>query len=130
MSIPQGFYEQYQAIHHFSMDPVFDSVAALYLYDSMEDTEDGVRAEVSDSVVMMDFQELAWIRSNNKSGEMRGWWKDLRKFAPSRNLSVTKTCVHCGASYHPPYGTEKRSKLCGIACRADAQRSIPLLAKP
>ena len=120
--------EQYQFTHHFSMDPVFDSVAALYLLDSM-DADEEARRDAEDSVVLLDFQELAWTRSSTKSAVMKTWWKRLRQANPGRNLSVTKVCEHCGASYHPPYGTEKRSKLCGIACRADAQRTVHMKAR-
>lgn len=113
-------FEPYQFEHHFSLDPVFDSVAAMYAYARLGNGEPGVMAELSDSVVLLDFEDYAWNRSRAKSAIMRDWWKTLRKFEGGRNLSVTKTCTHCGKSYHPPFGTEKRSKLCSIKCRADA----------
>ncbi len=53
-----------------SMDPVFESVCALFACDKLGCDSD-IRHEVSDSVVLLDVEEFSWIRSKVKSDAMR-----------------------------------------------------------
>ena len=105
---------------HVSVDPVFDSVAALYLYEKMDDRKDEVVYELSDSVVLLDFEESAWERSNLKSRYMTGWHRESSKFKVRKvrkriNVTVCRkghllsgntlfhnganTCKTCNAEY-------------------------------
>lgn len=119
----QDAFEILQSERHFNLDPVFSCVCALYACDRLG-IDSGIRAEVSDSVVLLDFEDHAWHRSKAKSGIMREYHNDVKQFM-RRNLNVTKVCGQCGKEYHPPFGTEKRSKLCGIKCRAEKNKGKP-----
>lgn len=117
--------------HHFSCDPVFDSVVALYAYDRLGN-DSGVRRELSDSVVLLDFSEYAWTRSRVKSDSMKDWHKDNDKFRVRKvrkrpnelvcrkghpmtpeNTSMhngAKTCKQCNASYFREWSRRKKEK--------------------
>lgn len=123
--------EDLQFSHHFSMDPVFDSVSALYAYEKLDDADSGVTRELSDSVVLMDFEEIAWNRSKVKSDVMRGWHKEANRFRVKKvrkriNASVCRkghplegnilihnganTCKTCNAEYWKEWKQRRKEK--------------------
>ena len=136
--------EDYQFSHHFSSDPVFDSVCALYAYQKMDDAKDEVISELADSVVLLDFEEYAWNRSTVKSGQMAKYYKDTKQFlVPKKrkriNIEVCRkghpllgnslkhngaiTCKTCNAEYARKWRRKKRD---GIDLRDSKQTRLSL----
>jgi len=119
---------------HISMDPVFDSVAAVFRYEAMDEAIAEVHEELLDSVVLLDFEESAWERSNLKSRYMTGWHKESNKFKVRKvrkRINVitcrkghpmegntlfhngANTCKTCNAEYARKWRLRKREKILG-----------------